>query len=303
LLAARVGLARSKTDLTRTYGALTAPAEPLGDLPEDKTTRWRALALVLTTADLLGAARAVDELPPARAVNAARIAKLYCARAAREICETTATRDGDGYVVTGHKIWTSYSDVADWCLLLARTDPDAPRHKGLSAFIVSMHQPGVEQRPRRARARRVPGQAADDLGRTGGGPRRRSRRTSSPRGSWSCRCTTCPTRSTSSRTIASSSDMDQVCRILESGANILTTRGEFHHRDSIDPSVLKKIEAACERGGSSVHSTGRSPGFITEALPRMLHRRPGRRLAPAHDRLARLGRGRRADGDRHPLPR
>ncbi|MCX5044196.1 acyl-CoA dehydrogenase family protein [Aldersonia sp. NBC_00410] len=60
---------------------------------------------------------------------------------------TTATRDGDNYVIHGHKIWTSYSDVADWCLLLARTDPDAPRHRGISAFIVPMHQPGIEQRP------------------------------------------------------------------------------------------------------------------------------------------------------------
>ncbi|MER5527484.1 acyl-CoA dehydrogenase family protein [Streptomyces sp. NPDC002677] len=60
---------------------------------------------------------------------------------------TTATRDGDTYVLNGHKIWTSYSDVADWCLLLARTDRDAPRHEGISAFIVAMDQPGVEQRP------------------------------------------------------------------------------------------------------------------------------------------------------------
>jgi len=60
---------------------------------------------------------------------------------------TKAIRDGDNYVIDGHKIWTSYSDVADWCLLLARTDPDAPRHKGISAFIVSMHQPGITQRP------------------------------------------------------------------------------------------------------------------------------------------------------------
>ena len=60
---------------------------------------------------------------------------------------TTATRDGDEYVIYGHKVWTSYSDVADWCLLLARTDPDAPRHRGISAFIVSMHQDGIEQRP------------------------------------------------------------------------------------------------------------------------------------------------------------
>ncbi|MEU1549270.1 acyl-CoA dehydrogenase family protein [Nocardia sp. NPDC005745] len=60
---------------------------------------------------------------------------------------TTATRDGDHYVVHGHKIWTSYSDVADWCLLLARTDPHAPRHKGISAFVIAMAQPGVQQRP------------------------------------------------------------------------------------------------------------------------------------------------------------
>jgi alkylation response protein AidB-like acyl-CoA dehydrogenase len=62
---------------------------------------------------------------------------------------TTATRDGDEYVIDGHKIWTSYSDVADWCLLLARTDPTVPKHKGLSAFAVPMHQAGIEQRPLR----------------------------------------------------------------------------------------------------------------------------------------------------------
>ncbi len=60
---------------------------------------------------------------------------------------TTAVRDGDNWIVNGHKIWTSYSDIADWCLVLARTDPEARRHRGISAFIVSMHQPGVEQRP------------------------------------------------------------------------------------------------------------------------------------------------------------
>jgi len=62
---------------------------------------------------------------------------------------TTATRDGDEYVIDGHKIWTSYSDVADWCLLLARTDAGVAKHKGLSAFAVPMHQPGIEQRPLR----------------------------------------------------------------------------------------------------------------------------------------------------------
>jgi alkylation response protein AidB-like acyl-CoA dehydrogenase len=62
---------------------------------------------------------------------------------------TRAVRDGDDYVISGHKIWTSYSDDADWCLVLARTDPDAPKHKGLSAFVVPMRQPGIHQRPLR----------------------------------------------------------------------------------------------------------------------------------------------------------
>jgi alkylation response protein AidB-like acyl-CoA dehydrogenase len=56
---------------------------------------------------------------------------------------------GEEYVITGHKVWTSYSDEADWCLVLARTDQAAPRHRGISAFVVSMHQQGIEQRPLR----------------------------------------------------------------------------------------------------------------------------------------------------------
>jgi alkylation response protein AidB-like acyl-CoA dehydrogenase len=60
---------------------------------------------------------------------------------------TRADRDGDEFVITGHKVWTSYSDEADLCLVLARTNHDVPTHKGISAFAVPMHQPGVEQRP------------------------------------------------------------------------------------------------------------------------------------------------------------
>ncbi|WP_433347126.1 acyl-CoA dehydrogenase family protein [Microtetraspora malaysiensis] len=60
---------------------------------------------------------------------------------------TTARLDGDHYVVNGQKMWTSGGQYADWCLLLARTDPDAPKHKGISAFLVSMTEPGVTCRP------------------------------------------------------------------------------------------------------------------------------------------------------------
>lgn len=60
---------------------------------------------------------------------------------------TRAIKEDDEYLITGHKVWTSYSDDADWCLVLARTDNDVPKHKGISAFIVAMDQPGIEQRP------------------------------------------------------------------------------------------------------------------------------------------------------------
>ncbi|NKY32811.1 acyl-CoA dehydrogenase [Nocardia speluncae] len=60
---------------------------------------------------------------------------------------TTATRRGDEWVISGQKIWTSYGGYADYCLLLARTDPDAVRHQGISAFIVPLTSSGVTVRP------------------------------------------------------------------------------------------------------------------------------------------------------------
>jgi 4-hydroxy-tetrahydrodipicolinate reductase len=63
---------------------------------------------------------------------------------------------------------------------------------------------------------------------------------------------------------------DEVVRLLASGANVVTTRGEFHRPASIEPGLRKRVEEACERGGTSIHSTGSSPGFITEALPVVL---------------------------------
>ena len=143
LLASQVGSVRPGADLTRVSAELTGPLEPSGELSGAHAARWRALALVVTTADLLGAARgahalacdyaklrrqygqaigsyqavahplaeglaliegsvsvlrhaawAVDALPPARAIRAAQIAKVYCARAARDICETAVQVHG-----------------------------------------------------------------------------------------------------------------------------------------------------------------------------------------------------------------
>ncbi|ADP83417.1 NAD(P)H-dependent amine dehydrogenase family protein [Pseudofrankia inefficax] len=65
-------------------------------------------------------------------------------------------------------------------------------------------------------------------------------------------------------------DGDEVARILASGANIVTTRGEFHRPASIEPGLRAQIEKACAEGGTSVHSTGSSPGFISEAVPLVL---------------------------------
>jgi 4-hydroxy-tetrahydrodipicolinate reductase len=62
-------------------------------------------------------------------------------------------------------------------------------------------------------------------------------------------------------------DIDVLCRLLESGANIVSTRSEFHWPASLDPAVRARVEEACARGGTSIYSTGSSPGFITEALP------------------------------------
>lgn len=65
-------------------------------------------------------------------------------------------------------------------------------------------------------------------------------------------------------------NFDELCRLLASGTNVITTRSELNNPAGLPPAVRERVEEACRRGNSSIHATGSSPGFITEAIPLLL---------------------------------
>jgi alkylation response protein AidB-like acyl-CoA dehydrogenase len=70
--------------------------------------------------------------------------------------QTRAVRDGDTWVVNGQKVWTSGAQYSDYGILIARTDPDVPKHRGITMFVVDMHAPGVTVRPLRVMTGETP---------------------------------------------------------------------------------------------------------------------------------------------------
>ncbi len=110
------------------------------------------VTLVAPTIFHHGPERLLDRFLPSIASGEALWCQLFSEPAAGSdlaAVATSATRDGDTWIINGQKVWTSGGHLADWAVLMARTDATVPKHRGISFFIIDLHQPGVDVRPLR----------------------------------------------------------------------------------------------------------------------------------------------------------
>jgi alkylation response protein AidB-like acyl-CoA dehydrogenase len=121
---------------------LWGAGEPRG--PQYMNTNWIAPAIMAA-----GTAEQKERyLPPVAAGEVLWCQGFSEPEAGSDLASmhTSAVREGDAYILNGEKVWTSYAHVAEYCFLLARTDPDAPKREGISILLVPMDLPGIEVR-------------------------------------------------------------------------------------------------------------------------------------------------------------
>jgi alkylation response protein AidB-like acyl-CoA dehydrogenase len=139
------------------YGGLGLSAADARVVNEE-TTRAGAISPPFGLGQIMGAPvvldHGTDEQKDAWVLNLASGLESWCqlfsepgAGSDLASSSTRAVRDGDVWIVNGQKVWTSGAQVADRGMLVARTNPDNPKHRGLTYFIIDMQQPGVEVRP------------------------------------------------------------------------------------------------------------------------------------------------------------
>jgi alkylation response protein AidB-like acyl-CoA dehydrogenase len=139
-------------DLTVAYQLLYQRAEEQYDVPDTSQLSVVGLGMVGPTVLKHGQQALKDSLLPAMYKGESIACQLFSEPAAGSdlaAVQARAVRDGDSWVLGGQKVWTSAAQHADVGEVLCRTNPDAPKHKGLTAFIVDMNAPGVEIRPLR----------------------------------------------------------------------------------------------------------------------------------------------------------
>ncbi len=154
--AAAAGWLRTRFDggygeLDGEYARAFATLEREYEHPE-LTSFGISLGMVTPTVDMFGSPAAKDQFVAALRRGDVLACQLFSEPSAGSDVSsltTKAVRDGDEWIVDGQKVWTSGAHIADLGLLLARTNPDVEKHKGLTMFLIDMRQPGVEVRPLR----------------------------------------------------------------------------------------------------------------------------------------------------------